>query len=89
MPTSSISRANRTVKDTSWHTITITKDNGSGKGFMFYLDGVYIDKYTTAVQEGFFNILEDANAVNLGFIDTSGNDLEALSGVVDYIKAYD
>ena len=89
MPTSSISRANRTVKDTAWHTITITKDNGSGKGFMFYLDGVYIDKYTTAVQEGFFNILEDANAVNLGFIDTSGNDLEALSGVVDYIKAYD
>ena len=89
MPTSSISRANRTVKDTAWHTITITKDNGSGKGFMFYLDGVYIDKYTTAVQEGFFNILEDANAVNLGFIDTSGNDLEALSGVVDYIKTYD
>ncbi|MFQ8706766.1 MAG: exo-alpha-sialidase, partial [Thomasclavelia sp.] len=88
MPTSSISRANRTVKDTAWHTITITKDNGSGKGFMFYLDGVYIDKYTTAVQEGFFNILEDANAVNLGFIDTSENDLEALSGAVDYIKAY-
>ncbi|WP_455683130.1 discoidin domain-containing protein [Thomasclavelia sp.] len=88
MPTSSISKANRTVKDTTWHTITITKENGTGKGFMFYLDGVYIDKYTTAVPEGFFNILEDANAVNLGFIDTSGNDMEVLSGAVDYIKAY-
>ena len=88
MPTSSISKADRTVKDTAWHTITITKENGTGKGFMFYLDGVYIDKYTTAVPEGFFSLLSDANAVNLGFIDTSGNDLEALSGAVDYIKAY-
>ena len=88
MPTASLNRANRTVKDTSWHTITITKENGNAKGFMFYLDGAYVDKYTSAVPEGFFSLLADANAVNFGFIDTSGDDLESLTGAIDYVKAY-
>ena len=86
MPTTSLNRANRTVKDTSWHTITITKENGNAKGFMFYLDGAYVDKYTSAVPEGFFSLLADANAVNFGFIDTSGDDLESLTGAIDYVK---
>lgn len=89
MPASSLNRAGKTVKDTAWHTITVTKENGNGKGFMFYLDGVYVDKYTTSVAEGFFSLLDDANAVNIGFIDTLDNDLEPLSGAIEYIKTYD
>lgn len=86
MPASSITRANRTVSDTAWHTITITKENGSGKGFNCYLDGVFVDQYTNAVAEGFFSLLSNANAVNLGFVDTANNDLEIFSGAIDYTK---
>ena len=88
MPSSSITRANRTVSDTAWHTITITKENGSGKGFKCYLDGVFVDQYTSAVAEGFFSLLSNANAVNLGFVDTANDDLEAFAGAIDYVKTY-
>ena len=77
---------NVSVKDTNWHTVTVTKADDA---IRFYLDGRYLDQYTRDVTSGFWNTVDNANSIGIGFVDRSeGNSEMPLSGAIDVVKVY-
>lgn len=77
---------NVSVNDTNWHTITVTKADDA---IRFYLDGRYLDQYTRDVTSGFWNTVDNANSIGIGFVDRSeGNSEMPLSGAIDVVKVY-
>ncbi|MDM8157965.1 discoidin domain-containing protein [Amedibacillus dolichus] len=77
---------NVSVNDTNWHTITVTKADDA---IRFYLDGRYLDQYTAGVTSGFWNTVDNANSIGIGFVDRSeGNSEMPLSGAIDVVKVY-
>lgn len=81
-----LSNYNVSVNDTNWHTITVTKADDA---IRFYLDGRYLDQYTAGVTSGFWNTVDNANSIGIGFVDRSeGNSEMPLSGAIDVVKVY-
>lgn len=81
-----LNKYNVSVNDTNWHTITVTKADDA---IRFYLDGRYLDQYTRDVTSGFWNTVDNANSIGIGFVDRSeGNGEMPLSGAIDVVKVY-
>ena len=84
--TLNLNKYNVSVNDTNWHTITVTKADDA---IRFYLDGRYLDQYTAGVTSGFWNTVDNANSIGIGFVDRSeGNSEMPLSGAIDVVKVY-
>lgn len=73
------------VKNTYWHTLTITKDASAIK---FYLDGAYIDQFTNGVTAGFFNLLPTGDSLGIGCIHQKEGNTMPFVGAIDYVKVY-
>ena len=74
----------RSISDTNWHTITVTKDESV---LSFYIDGAYIDRYSN-LGNGFFSLVSDPNTLGIGKAARSSMDNMELSGAIDSVKIY-
>ena len=83
--TLSLSRYGKSIADTAWHTLTITKADG---GIRFYLDGEYLDQYTNGITAGFFNTVSDPDSLGIGYVNRATGNEMALDGAIDYVNVY-
>ena len=74
----------RSISDTNWHTITVTKDESV---LSFYIDGAYIDRYS-GLANGFLSLVSDPNTLGIGKAARSSMDNMELSGAIDSVKIY-
>lgn len=74
------------IKDTKWHTLTVTKtDSTANNRYTFYIDGKMINYYSNKI--GFFNNVTSANTISIGQVKR-GNNASTMSfeGAIDYVK---
>ena len=80
-----LSRYGKSIADTSWHTLTVTKADG---GIRFYLDGEYLDQYTNGITSGFFNTVSSPDSLGIGYVNRATGNEMALDGAIDYVNVY-
>lgn len=80
-----LTNAQVSIKNTYWHTLTMTKDNSAIK---LYLDGVYVDQITSGITEGLFNLIAAGDSIGIGYINRNQGDTMPFVGAIDYVKVY-
>lgn len=77
------------IKNTNWHTVTVTKtNNAENDRYTFYIDGKRIDQYSSKV--GFTNNINTADTINIGHVKRLNNTNNMpFTGAIDSIKVLD
>ncbi len=75
---------NDSIHNTKWHMLTVTS---SGSNYYFYLDGKYLNKYSTNVSK-FMDGVDSANSIGVGYTDRASGNEYNFKGGIESAKVY-
>lgn len=83
-----MSKVAASIKDTNWHTITITKDDETAnQRYYFYVDGVEVGYFSSRVN--FLDNIDTATTIGIGNVKRSENaSAMKFTGAIDMVKVY-